>query len=77
MKIIDKNLYNDLDVLNSLRNRCGHYWTLNSVIRRRIKRGKPKKLVLGYKGKNLFDTKVMIDFLKKYNDVFLKIAYKL
>ncbi|MFA4999438.1 MAG: hypothetical protein WC519_01790 [Parcubacteria group bacterium] len=76
MGVINKRLYEDLDILNTLRNKCSHNWEIESVIRRKIKRDKSKKYVLIFKGKSLFDPKIMINFLDKYNDVLLKIAKK-
>jgi hypothetical protein len=34
LKVIGKRLYDDLDKLNALRNRAGHVWTLEEVVRK-------------------------------------------
>lgn len=74
MRVIGKKMYEDLDILNSLRNNCGHIWSIEEVKRRGTKRDKRKKYFLNFKGKNLFDSKVFIAFSKKYRDIFLEIA---
>lgn len=77
MKVINRTLYDDLDKLNTLRNLCGHIWTLDQVKRKGVKRSNIKRYILEFEGKNLFDKDVFINFLFKYNDVLLKIAKKL
>jgi hypothetical protein len=71
LKVIGKRLYDDLDRLNSLRNRAGHHWTLGDVIRRGVKRGKPKKYALTFRGKNLYQPAAMIEFLGTYKKAYL------
>jgi hypothetical protein len=74
--VVGRKLYNELDALNSLRNRCSHTWALNAVIRKRVKRSKRKRYVLEFDGKNLFNADSFISFLIKYNKVFHKIIEK-
>ena len=52
LKLISKTLYHNLDNLNLLRNRCGHHWNINRVVRRGAKRRGPKRYVLTYEGEN-------------------------
>jgi len=76
MGAIGKNLYEDLEALNDLRNKCGHTWRIEDVIRRGIKRDKIKRNVLEYKGKNLLNPDSLIDFLEICRKTLLKIAKK-
>ena len=76
MGLIGKRLYEDLDQLNSLRNKCGHSWEIGSVIRRGVRRNKLKRFVLEYRGTNLFNPEALARFIVKYNNVLLKIAKK-
>jgi hypothetical protein len=73
LKLISKTLYHNLDNLNLLRNRCGHHWNINRVVRRGAKQRGPKRYVLTYEGENLFVTKSMIAFINKYTDVYLNL----
>jgi hypothetical protein len=54
--------FKDLAELNTIRNRCSHNWQLSRIIRRRLKPGKPKKPILRWRGKNLYETDAFIDF---------------
>lgn len=76
MGLMNKKMYEDLDQLNSLRNKCGHSWQIKSVVRRGTKRTKQKRFILQYQGKNLFDPEALKKFIDKYIDVFLKIVDK-
>ena len=74
--VIGKRLYEDLEKLNSLRNRCGHHWIIDTVVRRGVRREKPKKYVLTFEGENLFSPASMVSFLSKYSDIYLKLVDK-
>ena len=76
MKVIDKRMYDDLDRLNTLRNRCGHHWSLTGPIRRGVKRRAPKKYPLRFEGTDLNNTAALLSFLDKYSDIFLQLAGK-
>lgn len=73
LRVIDKELYDDLDRLNALRNRSGHNWVIDKAVRRKGRQA-PKKYVLTFEGQNLFNAQAMVAFLKKYNDVYLAVA---
>jgi hypothetical protein len=69
--------FSDLESLNTVRNSCGHGWHLSRLVRRGVKRKAPKKPVLRYKGKNVYKTDVLIDFIGHFWKVYLHLYQKL
>jgi hypothetical protein len=67
----------DLEKLNSVRNGCGHSWKISRLIRRGVKRKAPKKPVLRYNGRNVYETKHFIDFIQHFNVAYLRLYMKL
>lgn len=70
--VITKKQQSKLDVLRSLRNKCAHHWMLD-VVRKRGDRVRPTKRLLEYEGRNLFDLKVLEEFMRVYSGVYLKL----
>jgi hypothetical protein len=73
MKLITPAEFTDLAELNTIRNRCSHSWSLNKIIRRRLKPSKPKRPLLRYKGTNLYKTDAFIDFVGHFTGHYLKL----
>ncbi len=74
--LIRPQLFNDLDTLNRLRNKAGHNWTLNRVIRKKIKRNKRKRPLLEYKGRNLYQHEVIKEFIAHYGRIYYRLWLK-
>jgi len=68
--LLNNPLYKKLLELNRLRNRCSHSWLLDYVIRKGVKRGKPKKHLLEFRGRNLYQVAVMKDFIREYSTLY-------
>ena len=67
--VLEETLYNQLIVLNQLRNKCSHEWLLDTRIpRRRV--GRP---VLLFRNRNLWEIEVLKDFIREYGDVYLDV----
>jgi hypothetical protein len=69
--------FRELEGLNTVRNRCGHGWQLSQLVRRGVKRKAPKKPVLRYLGKNVYQTDVLIDFVRHFWKLYLRLYAKL
>jgi hypothetical protein len=76
LKLIDKRLFNDLVALNKLRNRCGHVSALREIDPEKRSKGGAPRDTLTFNGRNLFIPEVLLEFMEKYNDVFLHLAEK-
>lgn len=74
--IISKQRYEKLEILNSLRNKCGHQWTIEGVARRRRQKGQPKRFVLAYQDRSLFEADNLVEFLDEYRVLYLKLVEK-
>jgi hypothetical protein len=73
--IVTKSQHNKLDTLRALRNKCSHHWTLNRV-RTRRKGNRPTKRLLEFEGHDLFDLKILQDFMKTYSRIYLALYGK-
>jgi hypothetical protein len=71
--IIRRTEFDDLTELNTVRNRCSHNWQLNRVIRRKLKPSKPKRPLLRWRGRNLYNTDAFIDFGHHFTGHYLRI----
>jgi hypothetical protein len=69
--------FQELEQLNNVRNKCGHGWELHKVVRRGRKRAGPKRRVLTYKGKNVYEPEVLVDFIRHFNRLYFKLYLKL
>jgi hypothetical protein len=76
LKLIDKRLFDDLTVINTLRNKCGNIVYLNEIDTLRRRPGTGPRYTLSYRGRNLFQVTVMREFIDKYTDVFLRLCEK-
>jgi hypothetical protein len=59
--------------LNTIRNKCSHTWSLDKITRRRLKRSKPKRPLLRWRGSNLYKTDAFIDFVSHFSKYYLKL----
>ena len=75
LKLINKRLFEHLRVINALRNRCGHL-TSHEIDRKKRSKGGGPQYILAYRGQNLFKVDVLLNFMEKYNDVFLHLCEK-
>jgi hypothetical protein len=73
--VVNKDQHGKLDTLKALRNKCAHHWMLNRI-RTRASKNKPTKRLLDYEGRDLFDLKVLEDFMKTYSQIYLKLFGK-
>ena len=73
--LVTKSQHSRLDKLRSLRNKCAHSWVLD-VIRKRGWRTQPTRRLLEFEGRNLFDLKVLEDFMSVYSGIYLKLYLK-
>lgn len=73
--LISKEQQGRLDRLKSLRNKCAHSWMLD-VVHKRGRKPWPTKRLLEYEGKNLFDLKVLREFMRVYSGIYLKLFEK-
>jgi hypothetical protein len=73
LDLVTTSQFKDLLELNSVRNRCSHNWLLDRVTRRKIKRAKPKKPLLRYRGTNLYKTDAFLEFASHFTKIYLKL----
>lgn len=77
MNLITRAEFADLVELNTVRNRCSHTWLLNKITRRKIKRSKPKRPLLQFRGTNLYQTDAFLDFVGLFTKHYLKLWLRL
>lgn len=73
--LVTKDQFSRLDKLRALRNKCAHHWTLD-VIRRRGRKPRRSTRLLEFEGRNLFDLRVLEDFVSVYSGIYLKLFSK-
>lgn len=76
LKILRKGTYDNLFKLNELRNKCSHNWLLNVHIRKGIKPGLPKRPLLQFKNKSLYDPNSLEDFASIYGQIYIRLFMK-
>jgi hypothetical protein len=74
--LISKGTRKKLSKLYSIRNKCSHYWLIDLPVRRNIQRNQPKRRLLEYENRNLFDTAVLKDFVKEYGRIYYNLWLK-
>lgn len=74
--LIRKSVYDKLVELNRVRNKCSHNWELDAVIRKKAKKRVPKRRLLEYRGRNLFDIAVLKDFASEYGSMYYRLFMK-
>jgi len=74
--LINKAIHDRLRELYRIRNKCSHNWLLDTPIRRRIQRRQPKRRLLEYRNKNLFEISVLRDFAAEYGSMYYKLFLK-
>lgn len=75
LRLLTKEQHSRLDRLRSLRNKCAHSWMLD-VVHKRARKPRPTKRLLEYEGRDLFDLKVLRDFMRTYSGIYLKLFDK-
>jgi hypothetical protein len=75
LNLVTKGQQSKLDRLRSLRNKCAHHWMLD-VVHKRGRRPRPTRRLLEYEGRNLFDLKVLRDFMRTYSGIYLRLFAK-
>jgi len=75
LRIITKKQHSRLDRLKTLRNRCAHAWMLD-VVHKRAKTPRPSKRLLEYAGRNLFNLKVLEEFVHEFGKIYLNLYKK-
>jgi hypothetical protein len=66
---------NRLDKLRALRNKCAHSWALD-IIHKRGRKPRPTRRLFEFEGRNLFDLKVLGNFMKIYRDIYLELLLR-
>lgn len=74
--LIRKTEHERLRELYKIRNKCSHHWLLNEPVRRKIKRSQPKRRLVEYRNKNLFDVAILKDFAGEYGTMYYKLFLK-
>ncbi|HUL35458.1 MAG TPA: hypothetical protein VL128_16345 [Candidatus Eisenbacteria bacterium] len=72
LKVLTKKQQRRLEKLRALRNKCAHSWVLD-VIHKKGRKPRPTKRLLEFEGKNLFDLRVLEDFVWEYSRIYLKL----
>jgi len=62
-----------LAVLNTLRNRCSHYWLLKAPVRKGRRPRQQKPPLLQYEGRDLHQVATFRDFLAEYGPMYAKL----
>jgi hypothetical protein len=75
LRLVTKEQHSKMDRLRTLRNKCAHSWMLD-VIHKRGRKPRPTKRLLEYEGRNLFDLRVLQDFMRAYSGIYLKLFEK-
>lgn len=76
LKIVTAPEVKRLLLLNTLRNRCSHHWTLNVVRRWKVKRKSPKKPLLDYEGRSLYGVQNLDQFTSDYAGIYLRLFHR-
>ena len=77
LSLITRAELTDLAELNTVRNRCSHTWLLNKVTRRKIKRTKPKRPLLRFRGTSLYQTDAFLKFEGLFTKHYLRLWLRL
>jgi hypothetical protein len=70
LKVVSDKRRKRLAILNSLRNRCSHFWLLKVPVRKGRRPGQQKPPLLQYEGHDLHKTATFRDFLREYGPLY-------
>ncbi len=73
LRIISDKRRKRLAVLNTLRNRCSHFWLLKVPVRKGRRPRQQKPPLLQYNGRDLHQVATFRDFLGEYGPLYAKI----
>lgn len=71
--LIRRSEHTKLRELYRVRNKCSHHWLLDIPVRKRIQRNQPKRRLLDYQNRNLFQIEVLKDFVREYGSMYYKL----
>jgi hypothetical protein len=75
-RLIRKTTRKRLSELYSIRNKCSHNWLLDMPVRKKIQRNQPKRRLVEYRNRNLFEIPVLTDFVEEYGSMYYKLFMK-
>lgn len=76
LRIINDKRRKRLNVLNTLRNKCGHHWLLKAPVRKGMRPRQLKPPLLLYQGRDLHHVDAFKDFLAEYGPIYINIFMK-
>lgn len=71
--LIRKSEYTKLTELNKVRNKCGHNWELDALLRRKIKRHHPKRPLIEFRGRSILNPEAVGEFAAEYGNLYYKL----
>jgi hypothetical protein len=72
LKIVSDKRRKRLAILNTLRNRCSHFWLLKVPLRKGRRPRQQKPPLLQYEGRDLHKTATFRDFLGEYGPLYAR-----
>lgn len=72
LRIINDKRRKRLGILNTLRNRCSHFWLLKAPVRKGKRPRQKKPPLLLYEGRDLHQVATFEDFLTEYGPLYTK-----
>jgi hypothetical protein len=72
LRLVTKKQQSRLDKLRILRNKCAHSWLLDTI-HKKGRKPRPTKRLLEFEGRDLFDMKVLEDFVWEYSRIYLRL----
>ncbi len=76
LRIISDKRRKRLGILNTLRNRCSHFWLLKTPVRKGRRPRQKKPPLLLYEGRDLHDIATFKDFLAEYGPLYAKMFFE-
>jgi hypothetical protein len=77
LRLISEKRRMRLAVLNTLRNRCSHFWLLKVPIRKSRRPRQQKPPLLHYEGRDLHRVETFKDFLGEYGPMYAKVSWNI
>jgi hypothetical protein len=75
--LITQRELKDLEKLNTVRNSCAHRWQLGVLVSRGVPPKEPKRPILKYQGKNVYNIDVLKSFIEHFRVRYLKLYMRL
>jgi hypothetical protein len=72
-RLIRRSEHTKLTELNRLRNKCGHKWELDALLRRNIKRHHPKRHLIEFRGRSILNPEAVREFAGEYGNLYYKL----